>query len=103
MSTTHAYRSNIILAAVDFSDSSTAVVEQAMAVAQRRRPVELHFLHVDQSRKDDEEGREYRRFELLEWLGARLPQEETRSMASPSPHTKQLATRGVPSCRWRAI
>jgi nucleotide-binding universal stress UspA family protein len=76
MSTSNAYRSNIILAAVDFSDSSTAVVEQAVAVAQRRRPVELHFLHIDQSRKNDEEGRECRRFELLEWLGARLPQEE---------------------------
>jgi nucleotide-binding universal stress UspA family protein len=76
MSTSNAYRSNIILAAVDFSDSSTAVVEQALGVAQRRRPVELHFLHVNQSAKDDDEGREGRRFEQLEWLGARLPQEE---------------------------
>jgi nucleotide-binding universal stress UspA family protein len=76
MSTSNASRSNVILAAVDFSDSSTAVVEQALAVAQRRAPVELHFLHVGQSLSDDEEGREGRRYELLEWLGARLPQEE---------------------------
>jgi nucleotide-binding universal stress UspA family protein len=76
MTTSNAYGSNIILAAVDFSDSSTAVVEQALGVAQRRNPVTLHFLHVDQLQKDDEEGRDGRRFELLEWLGPRLPQEE---------------------------
>ncbi len=75
MSTTHRSRTNI-LAAVDYSECSTAVIEQAVAMAKHHRPSELHILHVNLSGADDEEGLEGRRFELLEWLGARLPSEE---------------------------
>ena len=76
MSTFNEYRGNIILAAIDFSDSSTEVIGQALDIAQRRRPVELHFLHVNSSRTDDDDELDGRRFELLEWLAARLPQED---------------------------
>jgi nucleotide-binding universal stress UspA family protein len=62
-----------ILTAIDYSEASTSVVEQAIATAQRHSSCSLHFLHVNQS-NDNEDGREGRRFELLEWLGARLPQ-----------------------------
>jgi nucleotide-binding universal stress UspA family protein len=75
MSTSHIARSHI-LAAIDYSECSTPVVEQAVAIARRCQPSELHFLHVNHSRNEDADGQEGRRFELLEWLGARLPQEE---------------------------
>lgn len=65
-----------ILVAIDYSDASTLVVEQAVAIAQRHRSCNLHFLHVGQLRSDDENGHEGRRFELLEWLNARLPKSE---------------------------
>jgi nucleotide-binding universal stress UspA family protein len=63
-----------ILAAIDYSESSTPVVEQAIAIARQSRPCDLHFLHVNQFGAEDDEGQEGLRFELLEWLGARLPQ-----------------------------
>jgi nucleotide-binding universal stress UspA family protein len=65
-----------ILVAIDYSEVSTLVVEQAVATAQRHRPCSLHFLHVGQSRHDDEAGQEGHRFELIAWLSARLPQTE---------------------------
>jgi nucleotide-binding universal stress UspA family protein len=68
-------RSNI-LAAIDYSDGSTPVVEHAVALSKQYRPCTLHFLHVNQALVKDEEGQEGRRFELLEWLGARLPEPE---------------------------
>lgn len=76
MSTTHTSGTNI-LAAIDYSECSTTVIERAVALARIYRPCVLHILHVDQSRHEDEEGREGRRFELLAWLGARLPADET--------------------------
>jgi nucleotide-binding universal stress UspA family protein len=65
-----------ILAAIDYSEASPSVVEQAVAVAQRYSPCSLHFLHVNQFSPGDEDGQEGRRFELLEWVGARLPEAE---------------------------
>jgi nucleotide-binding universal stress UspA family protein len=75
MSLSQIPRTNI-LAAIDYSEFSPPVVEQAIALAQRCRPSEVHFLHVNHARGEDEDGQEGRRFELLEWLGARLPEEE---------------------------
>jgi nucleotide-binding universal stress UspA family protein len=75
MSTIQNPRTNIV-AAIDYSEFSAPVVEQAIAIARRCRPSEVHFLHVNRARGEDEEGQEGRRFELLEWLGARLPAEE---------------------------
>lgn len=63
-----------ILAAIDYSEQSSAVVQEAVAVAQRSRPSELHFLHVNQARTPSEDEQENRRIELIEWLGARLPE-----------------------------
>jgi nucleotide-binding universal stress UspA family protein len=63
-----------ILAAIDYSDGSTSVVEHAVALSKQYRPCTLHFLHVNQAVAKDGEGQEGRRFELLEWLGARLPE-----------------------------
>jgi nucleotide-binding universal stress UspA family protein len=63
-----------ILAAIDYSEASTPVVEQAIAIARQHGPCNLHFLHVNAFGADDEAGQEGMRFELLEWLGARLPQ-----------------------------
>lgn len=65
-----------ILAAIDYSEASTPVVEQAIAFAQLHGPCNLHFLHVNQFGAQDEEGQEGLRFELLEWLGARLPADD---------------------------
>jgi nucleotide-binding universal stress UspA family protein len=65
-----------ILAAIDYSEGSTSVVDEAVAISQRHRPSNLHFLHVNQSTIKDEEGQEGRRFELLDWLKARLPAPE---------------------------
>lgn len=62
-----------ILAAIDYSEHAAAVVEHAVAISRCYRPCNLHFLHVNQSIVKDEEGQEGRRFELLEWLEARLP------------------------------
>jgi nucleotide-binding universal stress UspA family protein len=72
MSAPDTSRTNI-LAAIDYSEDSAAVVDHAVAISRSYRPCSLHFLHVNQSPVKDEEGQEGRRFELLEWLGARLP------------------------------
>jgi nucleotide-binding universal stress UspA family protein len=63
-----------ILAAIDYGEASTSVVEQAISVARKHGLCTLHFLHVNQFSAEDEDGQEGLRFELLEWLGARLPQ-----------------------------
>lgn len=63
---------NTILAAIDYSDSSSLVVEQTLELAPRKQPVELHFLHVNQGNPNDDDAQEARRAELLEWLTARL-------------------------------
>ncbi len=64
-----------LLAAIDYSEASTPVVEQGVAIAQKLGPCTLHFLHVNQfGSGEDEAGQHGLRLELLEWLGARLPQ-----------------------------
>jgi nucleotide-binding universal stress UspA family protein len=64
-------RSYTILAAVDYSDVASLVVEEAVELARQKRAGQLHFLHVNQS-PPDEEGQQARHAELLEWLNARL-------------------------------
>jgi nucleotide-binding universal stress UspA family protein len=71
MSTFNPSRNNI-LAGIDYSEFSTSVVEHALEVAKHHRPCSLHFLHVNQTRAEDEDGQEGRRLELLEWVAARL-------------------------------
>jgi nucleotide-binding universal stress UspA family protein len=63
---------NTILAAIDYSETSSLVVEQAVELARQKDAGELHFLHVSMRASDDEEGRDARRAELAEWLDARL-------------------------------
>lgn len=60
-----------ILAAVDYSDVSSLVVQEAIALARQKHAAHLHFLHVNHA-QPDEAGQEARHAELLEWLGARL-------------------------------
>lgn len=61
-----------ILAAIDYSDTSSLVVERTLELARQKQPVELHFLHVNQGKPNDDNEQEARRAELLEWLAARL-------------------------------
>jgi nucleotide-binding universal stress UspA family protein len=62
-----------ILAAIDYSEASPLVVQQAVEIARQKDAGELHFLHVNpRSPEGDEEGREARQAELQEWLDARL-------------------------------
>ncbi len=60
----------IIVAAVDYSETSSQVVQHAVDLVRQKHGGELHFLHID--RVNDSEGREALRAELLEWLDARL-------------------------------
>ena len=61
-----------ILAAIDYSDTASLAVQQAVEMARQKNAGELHFLHVSQLAADDDDGREARRAELLDWLSARL-------------------------------
>jgi nucleotide-binding universal stress UspA family protein len=63
---------NTILAAIDYSETSTLVVEQTLDLARRKQPVELHFLHVNHGNPNDDDEQEALRAELLEWLAPRL-------------------------------
>jgi nucleotide-binding universal stress UspA family protein len=60
-----------ILAAVDYSDISSLVVQEAVELARQKRAGQLHFLHINHSEPDDA-GQDARHAELLEWLDARL-------------------------------
>jgi nucleotide-binding universal stress UspA family protein len=64
-------RSYTILAAIDYSDVASLVVEEAVELARQKRAYQLHFVHVNQAPLD-EAGQEARHAELLEWLSARL-------------------------------
>lgn len=70
---THNPSPTSILAAVDYSESASAVVQQALAIARRAPRSKIHFLHVNRCRARDEAEQEGRRLELVEWLAARLP------------------------------
>jgi nucleotide-binding universal stress UspA family protein len=63
-----------ILAAVDYSDTASLVVQEAVDLARQKHAAALHFLHVNQLpvAQLDDAGQEARHAELLEWLGARL-------------------------------
>lgn len=60
-----------ILAAIDFSEASDLVVEQALALARQSDARELHFLHVRPAPRDEADivGR---KIEFEEWLDARV-------------------------------
>jgi nucleotide-binding universal stress UspA family protein len=60
-----------ILAAVDYSDTASLVVQEAVELARQKRAAQLHFLHVNHAPPADA-GQQARHAELLEWLGARL-------------------------------
>jgi nucleotide-binding universal stress UspA family protein len=60
-----------VLAAIDFSETSSLVVQQTIETARRAIAQEIHFLHVGTSTRDEEEL-EAARTELQEWLAARL-------------------------------
>lgn len=60
-----------VLAAIDYSDTATLVVEHAAAIAREKHAKELHFLHVRPAAHDDTDEDSYRR-ELEEWLAPRL-------------------------------
>jgi nucleotide-binding universal stress UspA family protein len=60
-----------ILAAVDYSETATLVVEEAAALARQKHAAQLHFLHVNDLFVSAEE-QEMRHAELLEWLEPRL-------------------------------
>jgi nucleotide-binding universal stress UspA family protein len=64
--------SNTLLVAIDYSETSTLVVEHALELARRKQPVELHFLHVNHGNPNNEDEQEALRAELLEWLAPRL-------------------------------
>lgn len=60
-----------ILAAIDFSESSSLVVQHAVETARRMKAEEIHFLHV-RTLVEDEAALEGARAELEDWLSARL-------------------------------
>jgi nucleotide-binding universal stress UspA family protein len=72
-----------VLAAIDFSEASDLVVENALAMARQLMAREIHFLNVRIPTDDDAE-REARQAEFQEWLDARV-----RSNGSV-PHTVKV-------------
>jgi nucleotide-binding universal stress UspA family protein len=60
-----------VLAAIDYSDTSTLVVQHAVEMAREKRAQELHFLHVRPNGRDAADDDACRQ-ELEEWLAARL-------------------------------
>jgi nucleotide-binding universal stress UspA family protein len=73
-----------VLAAIDFSETASLVVEHTLETARRTKAQEIHFLHV-RTRDDDEEALDGQRAELEEWLAARL------SGPDGVPHTVKVA------------
>jgi nucleotide-binding universal stress UspA family protein len=59
-----------ILAAIDFSETSSLVVEHALDTARRTKAEEIHFLHVSTTDRDETE---LEGAELREWIAARVP------------------------------
>jgi nucleotide-binding universal stress UspA family protein len=60
-----------VLAAIDFSESSSLVVQHAVETARRMKAEEIHFLHV-RTIDENEAALEGARAEFEEWLAARL-------------------------------
>ena len=62
-----------VLAAIDYSDTSTLVVQHAVEMAREKRAQEIHFLHVRPNARDaDADDDDACRLELEAWLAARL-------------------------------
>jgi len=62
-----------VLVAIDYSEMSSHVVDEAWAFALKSRSCSMHFLHVNRGSANDEWDPEGGHIELLEWLEARLP------------------------------
>jgi nucleotide-binding universal stress UspA family protein len=60
-----------VLAAIDYSETATLVVQHAAAMAREKHAQELHFLHVRPTARDTTDEDAYRR-ELEDWLAPRL-------------------------------
>lgn len=60
-----------VLAAIDFSEGSSLVVQLAVEAARQTKAEEIHFLHVRSTGRGEAE-REGPRAEFEEWLAARL-------------------------------
>ena len=60
-----------VLAAIDFSEASDLVVDQALAMARQANAHEIHFLHVRPEPRDEADA-EGRHAEFEEWLDARV-------------------------------
>lgn len=60
-----------VLAAIDFSETSSVVVQQTLDTALQVNAQEIHFLHV-RAAKRDEADLDGGRAELEEWIAARL-------------------------------
>jgi nucleotide-binding universal stress UspA family protein len=65
-----------ILAAIDYSDTASLVVQHTVEMARQSRASEVHFLHVHplhaRATFNDAEENEARRAEFQDWLSARL-------------------------------
>jgi nucleotide-binding universal stress UspA family protein len=61
----------IVLAAVDYSELSTTVLQQALGLVRLAPSAELHCLHVNHD-VSNEDVQEARRKTLMEWLGTWL-------------------------------
>lgn len=72
-----------VLAAIDFSEASDLVVEQALGMARQANAHEIHFLHVRPAPRDEGDA-EGRQAEFEEWLDARV-----RGLGS-IPHTVKV-------------
>lgn len=72
-----------LLAAVDYSDLSALVTQQAIETAREKAAAEIHFLHVTAKRQDEGERRTARS-ELARWL-----EEQLRASAGV-PHSVQV-------------
>jgi nucleotide-binding universal stress UspA family protein len=60
-----------VLAAIDFSETSSLVVQQTLDTARQVNAQEIHFLHVRAAKRDEAEL-DGGRAELEEWIAARL-------------------------------
>jgi nucleotide-binding universal stress UspA family protein len=60
-----------LLAAVDYSELSALVTQQAIEIAKQKEAAEIHFLHVTAKRQPEDEQTKARS-ELSRWLGEQL-------------------------------
>ncbi len=72
-----------VLVAIDYSDASSLVAQQAVAAARREKATEIHFLHVRSTSPGVDEP-DLRLADLEHWLAARL------QGADSVPHTLKV-------------